>query len=358
MQVPPAAAESCPKHMVMGPCGGVRADGHCEVAPHPCVFEVPAVWDDPVPPVPLRAGAAPLILADFSSEPYSAPVLRSVAAALAPSCDAVLVGEHRSRPDFPPALHASLLLEAGVRPWMTLACRDRNRVALEQELRGLRQLGVDAVLCVTGDARPYDVWPDAIPETQVFDLDGPRLAALAASVGMPAAVPETPAAPPRSLRAFRLVQKQRAGAAAAVLNHAAVATVTAFMAAAARAGVTIPVIAGVAVFTDAPSAARLSALPGLELDPAAVRRVLEDPDPVAAGITAAAREAQALLAIPGVVGVNLSGLASARGYEFAAQIKAELAQHIRAQHIRAQHIRARHIRAQHIRAEHPGRRRS
>ena len=211
-----------------------------------------------MPPVPLPVAAVPLILADFSSEPYSLPMLRSVAAALAPSCDAVLVGEHQNRPDFPPALHASLLLEAGVRPWMTLACRDRNRIVLE-----------------------------------------------------------------------RLLQKQRAGAAAAVLNHAAVATVTGFMAAAAQAGVTIPVIAGVAVFTDGPSAAVLSELPGLELDPAAVRRVLGHPDPVAAGITAAAREAQALLAIPGVVGVNLSGLASARGYEFAARIKAELAQRIR-----------------------------
>ncbi len=35
-------------------------------------------------------------------------------------------------------------------------------------------------LYVTGDARSYDVRPDV---TQVFDLDGPRLAALAASVG-------------------------------------------------------------------------------------------------------------------------------------------------------------------------------
>jgi len=57
--------------------------------------------------------------------------------------------------------------------------------------------------------------------------------------------------------------------------------------------------------------------------------VLADPDPVAAGIAAAAREASALLGIPGVAGVNISGAASARGYEFAAQVKAELAARIR-----------------------------
>ena len=87
------------------------------------------------------------------------PAHRAVAATLAPSCDAVLVGEHQNRPDFPPALLASMLREAGARPWITLACRDRNRIVLEQELTGLRQLGVDAVLCVTGDARAYDVGP-------------------------------------------------------------------------------------------------------------------------------------------------------------------------------------------------------
>src|ERR1039457_3104034 len=85
-------------------------------------------------------------------------------------------GEHQDRPDFPPTLHASLLLQAGVRPWLTLPCRDRNRIGLEQELAGLRHLGVDAVLCVTGDARAYDIRPDV---TQVFDLDGTRLAAQA-----------------------------------------------------------------------------------------------------------------------------------------------------------------------------------
>jgi SAM-dependent methyltransferase len=231
MQMRPAG--SCPKRMVMGPCGGVRPDGSCEVRPHPCVFESPAVWAEPVPPVALRSlplSTGPLILTDFSSEPYSARMLTSVAATLAPSCDAVLVGEHQDQPGFPPTLYASMLLAAGLRPWMTLTCRDRNRIVLEQELTGLRQVGVDAVLCVTGDARAYDVRPDV---TQVFDLDGTRLAALAASVGVTAAVVETPTAPPRHLRGFRLATKQRAGAAAAVLNHAAVPTVAAFMAAAA-----------------------------------------------------------------------------------------------------------------------------
>jgi methylenetetrahydrofolate reductase (NADPH) len=117
-----------------------------------------------------------------------------------------------------------------------------------------------------------------------------------------------------------------------VLNHAAVETVTAFMAGAARTGVTIPVIAAVAVFTDEPSTAVLNGLPGLELDPAAVRAVLDSPDQVEAGILAAAQEAAALLAIPGVAGVNLSGLGSARGYEYAVTVKAELAHRIREEH--------------------------
>lgn len=315
--------------MQFGPCGGVKPDGQCEMRSGPCTFDEVVAWSGGitrVPPVP-----APLILTDFSCAPFDATDVAATAAILAPSCDAVLVGEHQNRPDFPPTLMSRLLLDQGVTPWITLSCRDRNRVVLEQELRGLRFTGATTVFCVTGDGRGYDVRPDV---TQTFDLDGPRLVALAASLDMIAAVPETPTAPPTRGRPARLVEKQRAGASLAVLNHVPSASaLSAFMDDARAAGLSIPVLGAVAVFTDVVSAAVLQGLPGLELDPALVDEVVNAPDPVEAGIEAAAAEARKLLAISGIHGVNLSGLASASGTRRGAEIKAEVGARIRAEHI-------------------------
>ncbi|MDT5248537.1 MAG: hypothetical protein QOJ28_1171, partial [Mycobacterium sp.] len=96
-------------------------------------------------------------------------------------------------------------------------------------------------------------------------------------------------------------------------------------------GLSIPVIAAVAVFTDSVSAAVLQGLPGLQLDEAVTQEVLGATDSVAAGITAAVAEARALLAIDGVEGVNVSGLASASGTRVGAEIKAEVGRRIRAE---------------------------
>ncbi|KUI16058.1 methylenetetrahydrofolate reductase [Mycobacterium lehmannii] len=310
--------------MEFGPCGGVRPDGQCEMRPGPCTFADVVPWSGPRrEPRPVRA---PLVLTDFSNAAFDARDVAATAGLLAPSCDAVLVGEHQNKPDFPPTLMGSLLLDAGVTPWITLSCRDRNRVVLEQELRGLLSIGVDTALCVTGDGRGYDVRPDV---TQTFDLDGPRLVELAASIGMVAAVPETPTAPPIPGRPTRLVEKQRAGASLAVLNHVPFpAMIADFMQSARAAGLSIPVIAAVAVFTDSVSAAVLQGLPGLELDPSVTEYVLGAADPVAAGIEAAVAEAEALLSIDGVEGVNVSGLASASGARVGAEIKAEVGRRI------------------------------
>lgn len=319
-------ATGCPKRMEFGPCGGVRPDGQCEMRSGPCVFDHAVPWSGPSP-ARRPVAAVPLVLTDFSCTPFDRGDVAATAAVLASSCDAVLVGEHQNKPDFPPTLMGTLLLDAGVTPWITLSCRDRNRVVLEQELRGLRSVGVRTVLCVTGDGRGYDVRPDV---TQTFDLDGPRLVALASSFGVVPAVPETPMAPPVHARPVRLVEKQRAGAGVAVLNHVPFPDMIGeFMKAARAQGLSIPVIAAAAVFTDSVSAAVLQGLPGLELDPAVIEEVLSAADPIAAGISAAVSEARALLSIDGVEGVNVSGLASASGARVGAEIKAEVGRRLR-----------------------------
>lgn len=312
--------------MVYGPCGGVRPGGGCEMHAGACAF--PDIVAPPTSVPGRRLPRVPLVLADVSVPPFDPAALARAGRLLAPAADAVLVGEHQNRPDFPPTLYAQLLLDAGCRPMITLACRDRNRIVLEQELRGLHLLGVDAVLCVTGDGRGHGIRPDV---TQVFDLDGPRLALLAAEVGVAAAVPEVPTVSPDALRARRLVAKQQCGASLVVLNHVPrPADVATFVAQARAIGLTIPVLAAVAIYTDVTSAAVLQGLPGLDLDERTVATVLQSADPVAAGIAAAVDEAAHLLSIDGVGGVNLSGLGSAAGWHAATEIKAEAARRIRA----------------------------
>jgi 5,10-methylenetetrahydrofolate reductase len=325
----PAGRLGCPKRMVFGPCGGVRDDERCELAEHRCVFlglPLPT-WSAPAAPDHPHPEAGPFVLADLSVRPYDPSSVRRVVEVLAPACDGLLVGEHANRPDFPPTMFAAEVIGAGGRVWTTLACRDRNRVVLEQELAGLAAVGVDGVLCVTGDGRGVSVRSGV---SQVFDLDGTRLAALAALAGLRVAVPESPEAPPVDLRPARVVQKQRAGARLCVLNHVSTpARVAAFVAAARTAGATLPFVAGVAVYSDEQSARVLQRFPGLHLDDAVVERVLTAADPRAAGIAAAVAEARELLAVPGVVGVNLSGMGSARGEDDGARIKAAVAEQLR-----------------------------
>ena len=44
-----------------------------------------------------------------------------------------------------------LLLEAGLEPVLQMACRDRNRIALQADLLGAHALGIRNLLCLTGD---------------------------------------------------------------------------------------------------------------------------------------------------------------------------------------------------------------
>lgn len=324
--------ESCPKRMVYGPCGGVRAGGICEVDDRPCPFVDAALvrWtgpsvDGPARAVPSRAGG--LIVTDLRVRPFDRRSIGDVVARLRASSDLLLVGDHHSRPDFPPSFIAEAIIDHGGSPWVTLSCRDRNRVVLESELAALDEVGVAGVHCVTGDARAPSVRTDA---TQVFDLDSLRLAALARRTGLCTSVAATPAAPPLALRAARIVEKERAGAQLCFVNHAGgVRPVARFVAACRAAGATVGFIPCVAVVTDRESLTVLEQFPGLVLGPATRDLVGRSDDLRQAGIDTAVEQARAMLAIEGVVGVNLSGSATSGSELESAAIMAEIAGRLR-----------------------------
>ena len=65
-----------------------------------------------------------------------------------------------------------MLKNAGLTPILQLTCRDRNRIALQSELLGAAALGIDNILCLTGDHPRMGDHKGAKP---VFDLDSVSL---------------------------------------------------------------------------------------------------------------------------------------------------------------------------------------
>ena len=64
------------------------------------------------------------------------------------------------------------LKNAGLTPILQLTCRDRNRIALQSELLGAAMLGIENILCLTGDHTKMGDHAGAKP---VFDLDSVSL---------------------------------------------------------------------------------------------------------------------------------------------------------------------------------------
>jgi methylenetetrahydrofolate reductase (NADPH) len=71
------------------------------------------------------------------------------------------------------SLAASVLLkQAGIEPIFQLTCRDRNRIALQSDLLSACTLGIDNVLCLTGDHLKMGDHPTG---KGVFDIDSAQL---------------------------------------------------------------------------------------------------------------------------------------------------------------------------------------
>jgi methylenetetrahydrofolate reductase (NADPH) len=65
-----------------------------------------------------------------------------------------------------------LLKEMGFDPILQMVCRDRNRIALQSDILGAAALGINNILCLTGDHQKFGDHPTA---KNVFDLDSVQL---------------------------------------------------------------------------------------------------------------------------------------------------------------------------------------
>ncbi len=94
--------------------------------------------------------------------------------------DAVNLTDHPgSHMSVSPLALAPLIQERGLEAILQVTCRDRNRIAIQGDLLAAHVLGVENILCLTGDPVGAGDHPEA---KTVFDLDSIRLLEAATSL--------------------------------------------------------------------------------------------------------------------------------------------------------------------------------
>jgi methylenetetrahydrofolate reductase (NADPH) len=212
------------------------------------------------------------------------------------------------------------LLQAGVEPVMQLACRDRNRLALEADLMGAAMHGVQNVCCLTGD----DVTAGDEPESRrVFDLDAPQLISVATALSrghylsgraidrpphfLLGAV-ENPGAPPYEARVRRATKKALAGARFLQLQICYRPELLArFMREGHASGLSerLAIIPSICILRTAAGMRFVATrVPGIDVPPATVARIERAADAQAECFELAYELAAHALAQPGVAGLH------------------------------------------------------
>jgi len=95
---------------------------------------------------------------------------------LALCADAINITDNQTAIARLSSLAGCVLLQAvGVDPVLQMTCRDRNRIALQSDVLGAASLGINTILCLTGDHQKFGNHPEA---KNVFDLDSIQLIAM------------------------------------------------------------------------------------------------------------------------------------------------------------------------------------
>jgi len=135
----------------------------------------------------LRAGAFVLTAEVVPPAACDADDLLKKALPLAGLADAVNVTDGAgARAHMGATAAAAILARAGIEPILQLACRDRNRIALQGELMGAAALGIRNLLLLRGDDPTQGDQKDAKP---VFDLDSRALMEMARAMRDTGALP-------------------------------------------------------------------------------------------------------------------------------------------------------------------------
>jgi 5,10-methylenetetrahydrofolate reductase len=247
-------------------------------------------------------------------------IVRRAARRLRGRVDAVNVTDNATaRVGMTPLAAAILAAGEGLDPVLQLTCRDRNRLALAADLLGAHALGIQAVLCLSGD--PMEVGRTGAKP--VFDLDAVGLARLATELGQGHAlgtpidpparfligVAEAPGADPSG--GARLAAKADAGATFAQTQPIYdVAQFTAWLDHLAARGLLdrVAILAGILPPTSAAQLERFATLPGWSVPRAVLARMRAARDQRAEGITLAVEMVEAVRDLPGIRGIHLMGL--------------------------------------------------
>ena len=232
-----------------------------------------------------------------------------------------------AHPHLAPLAAARLLIDGGVEPIVQLACRDRNRLALQSDILGAAALGVRNIVCMTGDDVTAGDHPEAKP---IYDLDALHLLRIARIMrdagtyvsGRRLDVPpnvligavENPFAPPLDYRPMRLGKKIEAGAEFVQTQICFnVERMRLFMARVSELGLLegVWVLAGVFIPRSARAVRYLrDQVPGIDVPEDVLRRIDAAPEDrqSAEGVRMALEIIEQVRTIPGISGVHLMSI--------------------------------------------------